>query len=1775
MVVVVLTGAVNSITAAPEVWDGQAAEEMSADPNDETASVGETDEPDLSPGEDGSELPPDEDIDADDPAGEDAEEEYGAEPTDGEPEDGEPDTGAGAGVGVGIGILPVLGALDIATQINLAFPGLKAEYTSNDPKIINVSGSYTIVAATYNLNIDQDVTVNWGAEFTGSINSYVLSLTGPGTFNIAAGGSIGNGGTGGAINIIGAGARLNIINGTLFSDINGISVNIAANGAGLTVGTNGMITNSGSASAVNVSTNVTNVLIEVNGGRIISTPSGYAINDGGTSTSTNNTAINIINGGYVEAGSACAIRSTGSGTVVRVTDGTVLNSANTNSNPTIYVNGDPAVQYGFDNVIVEGASVVYTSNPSNTSYVIQTTGNVLIKDEAQVKAIAGRAINLVGKYSTARVAGGVVSSESGVAISTATTDPGSVSDATVIVENGWVYTNSGSAAIQITGTNNAVKISGRGWVTATTGKAVATLSNAVNSAGVNIEITGGFVFAYGVDKNGVVAASPGSVNPTGDGVVVAWTNPGAGRRYVEGTDIDLLIFPTGAAWWHKEGVTGGIEYKNGANGGFFPLADVTIDSTVIKNENLIFDIASGKFYLNAILPSNLYTDQSDKWTWNAGTKTLTLRGFNWATDALAGAVPVALTITGGADIILNLTDANSFVMTGSGANAAGIDCGANITVTGSGALNASASNGTGINLAAGRSLTMNNGAVNAAGGGAGYNGINAARLVINGGVLSASSANAAGVVATYITVAEGDGVLIASGVTKAIESTNPNLTLPGGYAYWRGTKTDGSNASAYAYPSDNAYTHSATYKYVKIQARRRYRLNVVNGGGGGLYFAGELVTINTSAGLAGPYSPTMHPMYYPDQRDDYFKEWTGGNGGTFANVKSPTTVFKMPDNDATVGIVTQTVYKLYVEGGYIFIGPYQSTNFKTGYYPAGAEAPLGTYAQISSEYYFNGWEVTVGTGTIADPGSVFTTFTMDAVSARVVAEPAYVPNKTALYSLTVVNGTGAVSSGVGSINSINAGTWATLTADAPPVGMEFDRWVIVSGATGNAYKGSLNNAADLLTQFIMAEGNVTIEARFRSVDYTAEVINGSGTGPYKYGETVSITAETIPGQSFSHWTVVDGSAAILSPASVSTSFLMPDENVTVIAEYTFDFFTLTVVRGYITEVNGVPVPAGPPQRSGSYNHGDVIKIAADPAAAGTQFTGWVNSSGAGLSVGDIADAFSTATVYVMPAGGAEVEAKYDSNTAGSFVLNVIGGLGSGIYSSGEAATITAYVPPNKRFTGWTTGDNGVFSDSSVSPSVFYMPNNDVTVTANFVDDLYSVTVINGDGSGDYGPGETVAIAAAAQAGKSFTEWSVIQGAVSVNPALGSASAAFVMPGENVTLMANYSEILYKLEVVGGWGGGYYKFGERVTISTDPRRDGQRFGGWTGGDGGEIENPSSGSTIFVMPANNATVTANFINFYELTVIRGSGSGRYNSGDRVMIKADSPGEGQSFSRWTSSNGGSFLNATSSSTYFIMPGRSVIVTANYTEASKTGGGNRGGSSTAVAPAAVKSSVAAVISNPPEILKHEPYVVGIGGGLFAPEKNMTRAEAAQIFYNLLGDKSAVSANIFPDVPPGAWYEKAVGTLAALGIVAGYPDGAFRPGDNVTRAEFVAIAALFEGDSAYPVVWSSTTDVRSSFTDVPDDHWARSKIAAAVGSGWIVGYGDGSFEPDKPISRAEAVTVVNKAEGRCPDKIFIDHSPMITRFTDVPKSHWAFYEITEAYVPHDYLEREKYEEWQ
>ena len=646
-----------------------------------------------------------------------------------------------------------------------------------------------------------------------------------------------------------------------------------------------------------------------------------------------------------------------------------------------------------------------------------------------------------------------------------------------------------------------------------------------------------------------------------------------------------------------------------------------------------------------------------------------------------------------------------------------------------------------------------------------------------------------------------------------------------------------------------------------------------------------------------------------------------------------------------------------------------------------------------------------------------------------------------------------------------------------------------------------------------------------------------------------------------------------------------------------DAFTLTVVNGtadggsaslLVTALDTVNIST----------QETAITLGLNPNANpvnGNKFAGWTASDTVTFGDSGMMD-----TTLLMPAFDVTVTANFKP----LYVFRITGGkindppnfgtsVSYGYYPEGETINIEAFTDQWALTPAWSkTTAGGAFDEASSMKTTFTMPGEPVTVYVDVSPDpaykpqKYTATVVNGNissttagvpvgitsFSGYAGTGLNL-VANPPAAGKVFGGWTAAPVDGGAFDSAVSASTVFVMHNDDVTITANYIDKTYNLTVNGGTGvSGTHFEGDSIAITAAAPPAGRVFSGWTIESGGGLfGDPYMPGTTFTMPDSNAIIKANYEYLdYALTVDSGVdvwGAGAYHYGEAVPVAADPPPAGMKFSGWKITSGsGSFSRAAASDTIFTMPAGDATIRATYSE-------NNAGTSSSLLRRARELDTASPplpgdVSHMLNTKDHNAFVVGVGDGLFAPANNMTRAEVAQMFYNLLLDKDIEATQTFPDMPKNAWYKKAVDSLASLDVIAGRPDGRYCPADFVTRAEFVAIAVRFTSevlpDEQVPV-----------FTDVPKTHWAYNSIATASSYGWISGVGSNLFAPDRNMSRAEAVTLVNTMLSRVPDKAFIDSHPELVFYADVAKTHWAFYEIAEAANSHHYALRENgAEEW-
>ncbi|WP_418703292.1 S-layer homology domain-containing protein [Anaerotignum faecicola] len=370
----------------------------------------------------------------------------------------------------------------------------------------------------------------------------------------------------------------------------------------------------------------------------------------------------------------------------------------------------------------------------------------------------------------------------------------------------------------------------------------------------------------------------------------------------------------------------------------------------------------------------------------------------------------------------------------------------------------------------------------------------------------------------------------------------------------------------------------------------------------------------------------------------------------------------------------------------------------------------------------------------------------------------------------------------------------------------------------------------------------------------------------------------------------------------------------------------------------------------------------------------------------------------------------------------------------------------------------------------------------------------------------------------------------------------------------------------------------------PAREGYTFLGWYDNAENSSEKPidfkirpfNGAATVYAHWAKNATVTFKIVNGYwsgnsteDKTVpvvlypqANGSASGTLDESHVPAIMIPAAGYDNTRGHWdvipnTEKNG-----ITGDVTYTYIFGKKHHSSSKDENKDKDNNkeNNKDNNTGETTPTKV-----------PDLLNgsnHFAYVVGYKDGNVRPQGNITRAETAAIFFRLLKEEvrseNLSKHNDFADVTEDSWYNTAVSTMAGMNILKGRTANSFVPQAPITRAEFAAICARFDSGKA---------EENNSFTDI-SGHWAEKEIERAATLGWVSGYTDGSFHPDAPITRAEAMTLINRVLCRMPETK-ADLLDSMTKWPDNQPGAWYYLAVQEATNSHTYEQKDsKYETW-
>ncbi|MDO5725643.1 MAG: stalk domain-containing protein [Tissierellia bacterium] len=467
------------------------------------------------------------------------------------------------------------------------------------------------------------------------------------------------------------------------------------------------------------------------------------------------------------------------------------------------------------------------------------------------------------------------------------------------------------------------------------------------------------------------------------------------------------------------------------------------------------------------------------------------------------------------------------------------------------------------------------------------------------------------------------------------------------------------------------------------------------------------------------------------------------------------------------------------------------------------------------------------------------------------------------------------------------------------------------------------------TSFTMPDEPVEIRAIYQR-GYDLEVLNGEGTGKYINGAKVNIKADIPAGKDFDRWminTTEIGVESILDnirkPEAVLT---MPDMDIRIYPTYK-DVQSITVING---------------EGSGEYMQGEEITIKANTPPSGQVFHVWESTKDYTVPLFQIT--MPEIKIKVLDRSGyfeAIFGYKVDI-TNGTATVKLVQKDEAKTARAGEQVDIKATIPDGKVFDKWIniSGINLTEEQLKQSAISIQMPGNDIAMEASFVDqeDMHTLSVIKGSGSGNYGENDTVTIKADFPGENYiFDGWKLLGDLSESNVAdLLSPTTTLTMPDKNAAIEATYVHsgitATYELQVKNGIGSGNYKPGNQIKIVANPPESGKTFKEWKIVSGNVIiKNPTSPNTLLSMKSENSEIEAIYRDLtnqsHTLTVNSGSGTGNYKFGEVVNIAANIPEPNYRFSNWEIENGTpNIKNIYSPTTTLTMPDEEVIISAIY---------------------------------------------------------------------------------------------------------------------------------------------------------------------------------------------------------------------------------------------------------
>jgi uncharacterized repeat protein (TIGR02543 family) len=709
----------------------------------------------------------------------------------------------------------------------------------------------------------------------------------------------------------------------------------------------------------------------------------------------------------------------------------------------------------------------------------------------------------------------------------------------------------------------------------------------------------------------------------------------------------------------------------------------------------------------------------------------------------------------------------------------------------------------------------------------------------------------------------------------------------------------------------------------------------------------------------------------------------------------------------------------------------------------------------------------------------------------------------------------------------------------PSAGYTFDGWKLDKSVTatgsvaeiiaGNSIAANTKMTTAELRTVQMPSENVTASAQWaaKNVAVTYNANGGTGlagestSGDYDGTLTAPTTNPTKTGYTFNGWYWTDtfaeatnftfgGSGTTLTTAHgvIGADGITP--SLTLYAKWTANTYTIAF------DANNANATGSMSNIAKTYGT-DASLTTNGFSLAGHTFAGWAETPDGAVVYAD--SATLTEDLATTQGGTVTLYAQWTANTYTiAFDGNNDGATGSTssiakTYGTNATLTANGFSLTGHTFAGWATtpdGDVAYDDNAAVTSDLTTAQGATVTLYAKWTANKTAITLNPNGGTGGTGI-VTATYDSSVLAPSTFT--APTRTGYTLTGYFTAASGGTKVITEAGTLVANASGYT---DATGKWA----REGAAVTLYVQWTAETNPDGGGGGGGGG-----GSDTTTYYTITYNAN---------------GGAGGRLVSGISYYGKhtvltqtaADVRHGGYTFDGWNTRANGRGTSYT--------PGDSITVTGTitlYAQWTLTGGNN--------------SSSGNLVGTQ----KHIAYLTGYPDGTIGADNAITRAEAAAIFYRLLDDPGTVESSRFSDIAGDEWYADEVACLASLGLLTGYPDGTFKPDAPITRAEVAAIASRFGA-------LASTSG--NAFSDVPSSHWAASFVNSAYEEGWVGGYPDGTFRPEDSATRAEVVKIANAMLERRPDADAL--ARIVNPYNDLSVSHWAYPDILEASLTHEYV---------